>query len=220
MTAAARELQSESDPQTLLDLSARLALLNVKGCDAAAITLVRRDKDVEIAAFTHEQARRSDELQFELGEGPVIDAIRDHQVVHSPELAGDQRWMHWGPRTVEETGLGSSLSLRLFTADDLVGGLNLYAFRPRSFDEHAVEDGLALAAHVAVALASARRIADLNVALDSRTQIAAAVGILMERFGLSYDRAFAVLGRISSQGNVKIRDLAAELLETGTLKER
>jgi len=217
MTTAARELQSEAGPEEILGISARLAVENVKGCDVAGITLVRRDRIIETPAFTDEAARRADELQVELGEGPGIDAIREHQVIHSPDLAADARWAGWGSRTAEETGLGSALCLRLFTAEDLVGALNLYARSPGSFDEDAVEDGRALAAHVAVAVVATRRIAQLSVALDSRTSIAAAVGVVMERFDLSYERAFAVLGRISSQSNVKMRDLAAELLETGSL---
>jgi GAF domain-containing protein len=217
MSAAARELQSETSPQVVLDVAARLAVENVKGCEAAGIVLIRRARVVETQAFTHEAARLGDALQQELGEGPGLDAIWEHRVVHSPDLAVDERWPRWAPRTAAEGGVGSLLCLRLFTTDDLVGGLNLYAFRPRAFDEAAVEDGVTLAAHIAVAVASARRIDQLNDALDSRTSIAAAVGILMQRFDLTYDRAFAVLGRISSQSNVKIRDLAAELVATGDL---
>jgi transcriptional regulator with GAF, ATPase, and Fis domain len=217
MTAVARELQSEVAPETLLDIAARLAVENVHGCEAAGISLVRRARVLETPAYTDRAAHVSDQLQLELDEGPGLDAIWERQVVHSPDLAAEPRWPSWGPRTVAETGVRSLLSLRLFTSDDLVGALNLYSFQARAFDEAAVEDGLALAGHIAVAVTSARRIAQLNEALDSRTSIAAAVGILMERFDLSYDRAFAVLGRISAQGNVKIRDLAMELVATGSL---
>jgi transcriptional regulator with GAF, ATPase, and Fis domain len=220
MIAAARELQQEPDTDAILEVSTRLAVENVEGCDVAGITLVRKERVIETPAFTHDAARRSDELQLEVGEGPALDSIRDHGVIHSADLAGDSRWRQWGPSVAEETGLRSALCLRLFTTEETVGGLNLYAFERGAFDETAIEDGLAIAAHVAVAVVAVRRVADLNLALESRTAIAAAVGILMERFNLSYERAFAVLSRISSQTNVKIRDLATELLETGTLREQ
>ncbi len=220
MTAAARELQHETEPQAILDLAARLAVQNVQGCDAAGITLVRKGRISETPAYTSEAVKRSDDLQQELDEGPNLEVIREHDLTQSPNLAEDHRWPTWGPLAVAELGLNSTLCLRLFTVEDLVGALNLYSSRPGAFDEAAVQDAQALAAHVAVAVVSARRIAQLHEALDSRTSIAAAVGILMERFGLSYDRAFAVLGRISSQGNVKIRDLATELLETGSLPQQ
>jgi AmiR/NasT family two-component response regulator len=47
--------------------------------------------------------------------------------------------------------------------------------------------------------------------------IGQATGILMERFDLAPDRAFAVLSRLSSQRNVKLRQLAEEIVRTRAL---
>lgn len=52
-------------------------------------------------------------------------------------------------------------------------------------------------------------------ALQSRKVIGQAIGILMERFGLDDGRAFAFLVRASSHGNIKLRDVAAELVDQG-----
>ena len=60
-------------------------------------------------------------------------------------------------------------------------------------------------------------IEQLEAALDSRTVIAQACGLLMERFDIDAVRAFALLGRLSSTSNVKVRDLAARLALTRQL---
>ena len=42
-------------------------------------------------------------------------------------------------------------------------------------------------------------------------------GILMERYKITSDQAFTVLVRASQQANVKLRDLALRLTQTGEL---
>lgn len=56
------------------------------------------------------------------------------------------------------------------------------------------------------------QIAGLRNALATRTVIGQAVGLLMGRYDLSADEAFATLVHRSSHTNRKIRDLAAEML--------
>jgi GAF domain-containing protein len=138
-------------------------------------------------------------------------------VVRVPDVERDERWPRWSRAVVERTPYRSMLCHRLFTARDRVGGLNLYAERPDAFDRDDVEHGEALAAHVALAVRSAQQIAGLEAALDSRTVIDQATGILMERFGLDAQQAYNLLTRLSSHGNRRLRDLAEELTTTGTI---
>jgi AmiR/NasT family two-component response regulator len=64
----------------------------------------------------------------------------------------------------------------------------------------------------------ARNLADnLEAALRSRAVIDQAKGILMERFKLTADQAFQVLARASMQRNMKLRDVAEVLVQTGEL---
>jgi hypothetical protein len=58
-----------------------------------------------------------------------------------------------------------------------------------------------------------REIDQLREALDSRGIIGQAMGILMERYGIDADRAFAVLKRYSQHRNRKLRDVARDLVE-------
>ena len=65
---------------------------------------------------------------------------------------------------------------------------------------------------------SAERKADaLEHGLLSNRRIGMAVGILMTRRQLTEDQAFAMLSHASQHGNVKLRDLARHVIETGEI---
>lgn len=127
--------------------------------------------------------------------------LKVQEVGTSSNLAADLRWRQWGPRIARDFAVGSMLCVRLFTDEDTLGALNLYFLRKDAFDETARIEALALAAHVAVALAAAQEIGQLRVAIEGRTVIVQAEGILMERFGLSAREAFSALVRVSSVTN-------------------
>jgi hypothetical protein len=134
--------------------------------------------------------------------------------VYSRDLAAESRWPDWGPRVVDELGVRSMLCFRLFTTKDTLGALNLYSRRAGAFTEDDAVEGLALAAHVAVALVSATQIEGLNAAAVNRTVIGQAQGILMERYDIDSERAFSLLRRVSQDSNRRLRWIAAELVRT------
>jgi len=214
MAAAARELQVQHDPDATMKSAVAMLVHNIDGCDAAGISIVHAKRRVETEAATGDMALIGDRLQYEMGEGPCLDAIWQQETVYAPDLATDPRWPKWGHRVIEETGVRSMFCLRLFTVEDTLGGLNMYS---RSVDGFSAEDqaeGQALAAHIAIAVVAARAAEQFVVALDSRTVIAQAVGMMMERYNIDPARAFALLTRLSSHQNVKLRDIATEIVRT------
>lgn len=217
MVAAARELERPHDPQETKETAVKLSVSEISGCDAAALSLIHRHQRIDTTAATDEMARTSDQLQYEIGEGPCLDAIWEASTVHSPDLAADERWLSWGPRVAQETTSRSVLCFRLFTHEGTLGALNLYSSRVHGFDATDRDEGLALAAHIALAVSAAHRISSLGAGLDSRTLIGQAQGIVMERFDVDAPRAFALLSRLSQDGNVKLRALAGEVVETRQL---
>ena len=58
----------------------------------------------------------------------------------------------------------------------------------------------------------------MQMAMKSRAVIEQAKGMVMERYKISEDRAFAVLARASQTSNIKLRDVAQDLINTGTLQ--
>jgi transcriptional regulator with GAF, ATPase, and Fis domain len=217
MAAAARELQNQHDPAATVKSAVDLLVQNVDGCTAASISLVYGKRRVETPAASDDLAATADRLQAELGEGPALDTLWDHETVYVPDLLTETRWPTWGPGLAEATGVRSVLTFRLFTLKDVIGALSMYSTAADAFTADDKAEGLALAAHIAIAVLAAQQVEHFEAALDSRTIIAQACGLVMERYGVDAVRAFAVLTRLSSSQNVKVRDVAAELVLTRVL---
>jgi hypothetical protein len=217
MAAAARELQDQHDPVSTVKTAVDLLVRNVEACDAASISLVYGKRRVETPAATDELAATGDRLQAELGEGPALDTLWDEDTVYVPDLSVDSRWSNWGPRLHEATGACSVLTFRLFTIKDIIGALSMYSTETDAFTSEDKAEGLGLAAHIAIAVIAAQKLDQYETALDSRTVIAQACGMIMMRYDLDAAAAFALLTRVSSTQNIKMRDVAAEILRSRRL---
>ena len=213
-----RELMNEPEEVASLQRMADRAVEAVPACDFCGISLRRRRGKVETVASTSELAAACDLLQYELGEGPCLEAVWHDEAYLAEDLRSDTRWPRWGPR-VAEGGVGSVLSLRLCTEDETLGALNLYAVEPHAFSSDDVDVAMVFACHAATALSSARTVAGLQTALQSRHLIGVAQGVLMSRYELSMSQAFEVLRRYSSHANMKLRDVAQFVVDHNALPE-
>lgn len=187
-------------------------------CDYAGITIGHRNGRLESLAVTDPVVEKADRLQYDLREGPCVAALWEQDSFAAEEIAEDARWPTWGPAAAE-LGLRSLLATRMTTSGHYVGALNLYSARSRTFTADDVSFAHVFAQQAAVALRNARRLEQLQVAIDGRTLIGQAQGILMERFTLTSEQAFAVLRRVSQDSNLKLHAIAAELIRTGRLHE-
>ena len=96
-----------------------------------------------------------------------------------------------------------------------MGALNLYSGTTGAFaDRDVVDLALVYAVHATTALSSARRASTLQTAVSSRHVIGMAQGIAMERYGIDQHQSFELLRRLSSTTNVKLRDVATQIVET------
>lgn len=206
----ARLLDAEEDTRGTLDQIVAL-VPSALGCAYAGITLLHGKRDVETAAASDELIRKADALQYDLGEGPCLQAIWSHDTFVVEDMSSDPRWPRWGP-IAAEMGLHSILAVRLFTAGTTHGALNLYATEPRHFDDDDVAVAHVYATHASIALAAARQQDNLRRAIDARHLIGQAQGILMERFDIDAERAFAVLRRYSQDSNIKLRTIAEQVV--------
>lgn len=206
----ARLLQAEPDVDATVDQIVDLARRAVD-CDFASITMLLPQKRVETAAATHQVIREADALQYQLAEGPCLQAIWSHDTFVVQDMEHDPRWPSWGPQAAR-LGLRSILAIRLFTQGETQGALNLYAGSTGRFDQDDVDVSHLFAAQASVALAAARNEEHLRKAVDARHLIGQAQGILMERFDISAERAFDVLRRYSNTRNAKLNMIAAEVV--------
>jgi ANTAR domain len=114
------------------------------------------------------------------------------------------------------TGALSMLCTPLSAGAVVYGSLSLVSRTAGAFNEETA--GLA-DAHAVIALAGARQRSQLSAALGRRDVIGQAKGILMERYRLTPDDAFAMLSQISQDTNTKLHDVADRLTRTGGLPE-
>jgi AmiR/NasT family two-component response regulator len=90
---------------------------------------------------------------------------------------------------------------------------------PEAFGDSAIDAGRLIASYAAVAVHNAQTFtqasalaADLAKAMESRAVIEQAKGIVMHEQRCSADDAFALLTKVSQQANIKLRDIAAEMV--------
>jgi GAF domain-containing protein len=216
LAGAALEMANDPRLPHTLERAVEMAVETVAPCELASVSL-RRGKTLEMLAATDEVLRDVIACQITLGQGPSLDALAQSSPVVSGDLENDERWPRWGPLAADTLTMRSVLSLRLIVGSRPQGVMSMYSGATDAFTAEDVVTAQTMAAHAAIALADALDREQFNQALASRTVIGQATGIVMERFGLDEDAAFAVLRRLSQNMNVKIRDLASEVVETRRL---
>lgn len=202
----------------VLDEIARVAHDWLPGAEATSITLAREDR-AWTAAFSGPLGMAADELQYEEGYGPCMDAARTGLPMVVDDMRTEERWPSYAPRVVHH-GVLSSLSMPLPFQGATIGALNNYSSEPDAFDDGHLELATEIAGMVGVAVMNAdvhartaESARDMRAALESRKTIDMALGILIATHHCSPDEAFAMLSKTSQQHNRKLRDLAKALVE-------
>jgi GAF domain-containing protein len=221
----ARVVVADRELSEVLNEITGIARRAMPSVEAASITLIRGEKPFT-AAYDGQMALDADELQYERGYGPCMDAGRAGQMFLIDDMRSEQRWPDYAQHAAAH-GVLSSLSVPLPFQGTTIGALNTYSRRPGVIDDHDVELGEEVAAWVAIAIGNAEAAArtsedltHLRTAMTTRALIEQAKGILMERHKIKEDEAFTVLTHASQKTNTKLRDVAAELIRTGDLPTR
>jgi GAF domain-containing protein len=224
LTALAGVVLAQQDLPSALHEICRIAVRAIPSAEGASLTMFGEQGPDAVAA-SDSWAKILDETQYVEHEGPCLDAARTGQLFRVRDLAADLRWPTYAPRAVE-LGARSVVSLPLTVESKLLGALNLYARRPDAFDSEAVSVAEIIAGHaglasqVAATLFRHKELSEgLQQAMLSRATIEQAKGILMARHHITADAAFELLRTASSRRNVKLRNLAEELVETGQFPE-
>lgn len=198
----------------------QFAAAAVPGAEHAGISLIENGKPPRTIAATGAVPVQVDAIQYELDEGPCVQALIQSDLVWSGDLTKDQQWPRFAPRAVEVAGVRSMASYRLFLTQHRRGALNFYASQPQAFDQLALGIGALFAAYASLTLLNdlhEDKIMNLERALESSREIGCAMGILMARELCTQDQAFAMLRTASQHTHRKLRDIAAEVKETGML---
>lgn len=155
-------------------------------------------------------------LQNRATVGPCIEAANQTNIVRISDLRTECRWPEF-VAPAAEMGVGSMLCLPLTVQDRVYGSLSLAACVPHAFDAESESMAAIFATHATIALAGDEWRRNMTAALSSRDVIGQAKGILMERYRLTPDAAFALLVKASQKTHTKLRVVCEELCQTGVL---
>lgn len=199
------------------------AALAVPRASAAGLTLIRGTQRPRTLAATDAFVEQVDALQYDTGEGPCLKAIEDDEIVRSDDLATDLRWPKFSTRAVESTPVRSMFAVRMFLGNGDHGALNFYGKSVRAFSDLDLGIGTVFSSLASLALRNTlerRRSVNLEAALESSRQIGMAMGILMARGLITPEQAFDELRAASQRQQRKLRDVAAQVIETGEVPGR
>lgn len=202
---------------TNLTSLAAAALSTASNAVSCGVTVMTRKKGMSTAS-SDEKVRALDELQTDFGDGPCLAALRDNLVMIVPDTRGESRWSDY-MGAVWRNGIGSILAFPLDVAGEAEAVMNFYSTAPHGFsgpDIAAAQDfaeGAAKSLRLALMIFQLRNARDdLTAAMQSRSTIDTAVGIVMAQNRCGRDAAFKVLTRASNSRNVKLRNVAAYVI--------
>lgn len=218
-----QDLVLESD-----DLQAFAEQLTGAGSDfAGAVTggavrcsvRLQRPRHATILAGSCAEALELEELQDFYGQGPGLESIGNGDVVVVGDAGEDPRWCGF-LRAAAQRGSNSLLGIALCLDRGATASLGFFAAGRDVFDACTVAQCKAFADMAARTVRLAVRIGatqaanqDLLQAMQSRSIISLASGILMGQSRCSQSEAFALLTKASNNRNIKLRVLAEEILQ-------
>jgi GAF domain-containing protein len=184
---------------------------------SCGITLQPDGRPLTVAS-SDANAAQIDELQYGLDHGPCLTALRTGELVRIDDLASDQRWGEYAIRALAR-GVRSSLSMPLTAQHRMAGALNVYSGRPHVFGEAQTRLAGRFTQDAAVAVGIAARLAaraeltgQLRAWLASRAVIDQATGVIMAEQRCTATGAFAILRAASRNRNVKLRQVAEQII--------
>jgi GAF domain-containing protein len=206
--------------EVLTDVT-EIAARGIPGAEASSITLLRGDKAFTVA-YSGEMALAADELQYERGYGPCMDAGRGGVLLRIDDMRTETRWPDYVSHVVATTPVLSSLSVPLPYQGASIGALNNYSTKPGAFaSPESLRAGTDVAEVIAVAVANADAHAQLfdqarnmRLAMESRAVIEQAKGVLMAQRRVDAEQAFEILREASQRYNRKLREIAAGIVES------
>ncbi|WP_116946763.1 GAF and ANTAR domain-containing protein [Jiangella endophytica] len=217
LAAAASQLYLQPDLHATVTTMVHQGV-EIVGGDAASATLLRPRGGRELTTGTTARADEADRAQVELDEGPSLTALAAQAPVRIDDTATEPRWERWRA-AVAGLGYRSLLALPLDLGPHYAGAVVVFWELPEQPADRHVAVARLLLRHAAVAIASAHRASTLREAIDARSQIGFAQGILMERYGLDAAQSFEVLRRHSRDNNIKLSQVAADVVRTRALPD-
>lgn len=191
--------------------------------DAAGLILASPDGDLRVIASSSEAMRIVELFELQAREGPCLDCYQSGRSIVNQDLAtAAGRWPRFAPVAIEN-GFRSVHALPMRLRGTIIGALNMFHTEVGGMLEANVHTAQALADVATIAILQQRAAAEVQLindqlgqALNSRIVIEQSKGIIAQHLGLTMEQAFATLRHHSRSHNLRLADVAAEIVE-GTL---
>lgn len=184
-----------------------------------AVTLLRPRRAATVASSSDE-AQQMDEVQYNFDDGPCLRAARERHTVHVPDFHHEERFAEYRA-AVESHGIRCALGVPIILAGDTNAAIDVYAREPHVFSDDVVAQAETFAAEASKSLKLAVRMAalsetskDLEAALESRTVINLAAGVMMAQNRCSQQEAIEILKSASNARNIKMHAVAQAVLDS------
>ncbi|HUR77599.1 MAG TPA: GAF and ANTAR domain-containing protein [Acidimicrobiales bacterium] len=191
---------------------------DVVGVTGAGIMLMADDVPQGSVCTTDKVSALIERLQFDLGEGPCIDAYNQDRPTSEPDLVSATRWLAFAPPVVE-AGARAIFGFPLQIGATRLGALNLYRDAPGPLTDEQHRDALLMAniAAQALLLLQARAPAgtlavELAAHADFRYVVHQASGMVAAQLGVTVGQALVRL-RAHAFGNSRsLHDVARDVV--------
>jgi GAF domain-containing protein len=201
-------------------------VVTVLGVDGAGVSLASGDGAQLQCVTATDDAITAVERRTSPVEGPCHEAYLTGEQVTVDDLELEGRWPSYRQIGLEH-GVHGVAGIPMSVAGQRLGAFNLYRNRPHMWGDDELETAQLLADMTTGYLIQANRVDDersrsednLKRALEGRDIIGQAKGILMSQHRLTADASFDLLRRTSQARNIKLRAVAAHVIETGALPD-
>jgi hypothetical protein len=189
----------------------------VDGCDHASM-MVRRNGRTYNAAASDDIARGIDELEKALGQGPCLDVLDDNEPDQHfcADLTAGSPWPELAARILSDTDVKGMAGFRIRQDGHKVGALNIFSDTAGALTQDSLDQAIMLTAFASVAMAALDRgeeATTLRRGLESNREIGKAIGLLMAMHGIDDDQAFQMLSKVSQEMNIKLAQVASQVIE-------
>jgi hypothetical protein len=199
-----------------LNRLAELAARQVPACSGATAVLWR-DRETICMAASHPDLAEIDDLQLRTGRGPLLEAVSSGGPVSCADTLDERRWPEYA-RVALCLGVRCSATL-VHDFAPMTVALSLYGVRPHALDADRLPVAVMLTAFGGATLANAsvfddaqRTAVQLRDAVESRSVVDQAKGILMHALGCDAADALRRMREVSQRQHIKVTEVASRII--------
>ena len=197
------------------------ACADVVGVDGAGIMLMAGDAIAGSVSTTDPIAERIEDLQYDLGEGPCLDAYRQDRTVFEADLAQSVagRWPAFVPEALA-AGVRAIFAFPLRVGAVRLGSVNLYRLRPGPLTDDQHADAMVIADLITQGLLVMQDRAppglvstDLEASTNFRAVVAQATGMVAVQLDVSVTEALVRLRGHAFGDGRRVEEVAVDVVD-------